>query len=60
MKFEITSKDEQGNVVFAGTFNQQEASFILEVGVSYLLANGALPFLAEEPVSISPSTNTVQ
>lgn len=45
MKFEIQSKDSDGNIVFQGTANQGEASFLLNVGVNYLLGQGVAPML---------------
>ena len=43
MKIEVTTKDEEGNVAFSGTLNKQEVSFVLNIGINYLMANGALP-----------------
>jgi len=43
MQFEITTKDKEGNVLFSGTLTQQEASFVLSVGMNYLIMNGAAP-----------------
>lgn len=64
MKFEITTKDADGNVAFQGTANAQEASFLLNVGVNYLLANGAMPLLTgktdEELAVVAPSAETMQ
>lgn len=58
MKFEINSKNEDGSIVFQGTANGTEASFLLNVGVSYLLAKGAMPLLKggteEEVVAEEP------
>lgn len=43
MKIEVTTKDEDGNVAFTGTLSKTEVSFVLNVGINYLMANGALP-----------------
>ena len=45
MDFEIKSKDKDGNIVFEGTASAAEASFLLTMGVSYLLAQGVAPML---------------
>lgn len=59
MKFEITSKNKDGEVIFQGTANQTEASFLLEVGMNFLLSNGAMPLLTgetDEVVADEPGT----
>lgn len=43
MQIEVTTKDEEGNVAFTGTLSRTEVSFVLNVGINYLLANGAMP-----------------
>lgn len=64
MIFEVQTKTEDGAV--AGTFrlNKVEASFVLNVGLNYLAANGALPLFTgkddEELGIVAPSTTTVQ
>lgn len=64
MQFNIETKDKDGNVIFSGSATQQEASFLLNVGVNYLLANGAMPLFtgkSDEELAITPpSTDTVQ
>lgn len=65
MKFEIESKNEDGSVLFSGTANQSEASFLLNIGINYLLSQGAMPLLTgkeEEGVgfAISEEPDTVQ
>lgn len=64
MKFEITSKYEDGSIAFQGTANQSEAEFILNVGINYLLANGAMPLFTgkddEELAVFAPSSETTQ
>lgn len=64
MKFEITTKDAEGNVSFSGTMNKNEATFVLNIGINYLLANGAMPLFTgkddEELGVVAPSTETMQ
>lgn len=43
MIIEVETKDEQGNIAFHGKLNAQEVSFVLNVGINYLMANGAMP-----------------
>lgn len=64
MKIEVTTRDEAGNIAFNGTLNQREISFVLNVGINYLLANGAMPLFTgkddEELGVVAPSTGTLQ
>ena len=43
MIIEVKTKDEDGNIAFDGKLNSTEVSFVLNVGINYLMANGALP-----------------
>lgn len=45
MEFEILSKDKNDNVLFQGKASQKEASFLLNIGINYLLAQGTYPLL---------------
>ena len=45
MEFQIEAKNEDGSVAFSGTLNQIEAQFVLNVGINYLMAMGAFPYL---------------
>ena len=62
MLFEITGKNDKGDVVFKGTASSLEASYLMDVGVNYLLAMGVVPVLTgkEETTMLAPSTETVQ
>lgn len=64
MKFAIETKDENGNVAFSGTMNKAEATFVLNVGINYLLVNGAMPLFTgkedDELGIVAPTTGTVQ
>lgn len=65
MKFDITTKYEDGSIAFEGTANAKEASFILNIGVNYLLSNGAMPLLTgktdeELAVVAHPESEQVQ
>lgn len=42
MEIRIKTYNEDGSIAFDGVFDKNEASVILEVGVSYLLSQGAL------------------
>ena len=43
MLIEVETRDEEGNVAFHGKLNSTEVSFVLNVGINYLMANGAMP-----------------
>lgn len=64
MIVQITTHDKDGNVAFDGKLNKNELSFVLNVGINYLLANGAMPLFTgkedEELGVVAPSTSTVQ
>lgn len=46
MKITKTIKTAEGPVTFSGELTEQEFDFVLEVGLSYLMAQGAIPFKA--------------
>lgn len=60
IKFEIQSRNEAGEVVFTGTASEREASFLLEVGVNFLLANGAMPMLKGDSDTPTAEPSTLQ
>lgn len=64
MKIEVTTKDEDGNIAFTGTLNKTEAAFVLNVGINYLMANGALPLFTgkddEELGVVAPGSSSIQ
>lgn len=63
MEIEIRTEDEDGNVHFEGTLKQNEVNFVLNVGINYLMAKGAFPFMVQdpdEPVVAVEGTGTVQ
>jgi hypothetical protein len=64
VQIEVTTKDEDGNVAFNGKLNKTEVSFVLNVGINYLMANGALPLFTgkddDELAMVAPSTRTKQ
>ena len=43
MLIEVESKDEDGNMLFHGKLNSEETSYVLNVGINYLLSRGAMP-----------------
>jgi len=58
MNIEVTTKDTDGNVTFSGTLNKQEIDLVLNVGINFLLANGAMPLRNKEPVIHETSSNS--
>jgi hypothetical protein len=65
MHFNIQAHDEAGNVTFNGTLTQNEASYVMTIGINYLLAKGADLGPPEEEgdglaAQNAPSTNEVQ
>lgn len=64
MIIEVETRDENGNIAFHGKLNSVEVSYVLNVGINYLMANGALPlFTGKEDVDLgvfAPSTTTAQ
>lgn len=64
MNFEIQTKNEDGSIAFTGTLSKNEATFVLNVGINYLMANGALPlFTGKDDVELgilSKGNETVQ
>ena len=64
MIIDVTTKDEEGNVAFTGKLNTKEVSFVLNVGINYLMANGAMPMFTgkeDEDLSIyAPSSKKQQ
>lgn len=47
MHFKIETKDKDDNIVFSGTASAEEATFLFNVGISYLLAKGVQPMLTQ-------------
>lgn len=49
---------------FSGTMNKNEATFVLNIGINYLLANGAMPLFTgkedDELGVVAPSSDTMQ
>ncbi len=63
MIFEITTKDPEGNVAGQYKMNSLEASFVLNIGLNYLVANGALPLFTgkeDEELHIHATPKTKQ
>ena len=63
MIIEVTSKDVDGNVAFQGKLNTNEVTFVLNVGINYLMANGALPLFTgkeDEELHIHATPKTKQ
>lgn len=65
MEIKVKTLNEDGSIFFEGTLRQHEVQFVLEVGVNFLLANGASPFIQDEDeeideVMIAPGTTTHQ
>lgn len=64
MKIYVKTEDAEGNVTFEGNLNKQEVELVLNVGINFLMANGAMPLFTgkddEELHIVAPSTNTQQ
>ncbi len=64
MEVKVQSEDGDGNIIFEGTLKKREVDFVLNVGINYLLAQGATPFIKDiddvEENMIGPSTDVVQ
>ena len=61
MEINVKTEDESGNVVFEGTLSKREVDFVLNVGINFLMANGATPFIRDDDEAIeAPGTDTVQ
>lgn len=64
MDIEVQTEDNDGNIVFKGTLKKHEVDFVLNVGINFLLANGATPFIKDEDdvedSMLGPSTDVVQ
>lgn len=60
MEFNIKSKDKDGNVTFEGTANATQASFLMNVGVNYLLQRGVEPMLTPTDEPVAEGTETRQ
>jgi len=64
MKINVQTEDAEGNITFDGTLNKQEVSFVLNVGLNFLMANGAMPLFTgksdEELGIVSPLANMTQ
>jgi hypothetical protein len=64
MDLEVQTEDDEGNIVFKGTLKKHEVDFVLNVGINFLLANGASPFIKDdtdvEDTMVGPGTDIVQ
>jgi hypothetical protein len=64
MEIAVKTLKEDGSILFEGVLRQHEVQFVLEVGVNFLLMNGASPFIQDEDETeenkIGPGTETVQ
>lgn len=65
MEIQVKTLNEDGSINFEGILRQHEVQFVLEVGVNFLLANGASPFIQDEDEEIDeamlgPASETVQ
>lgn len=48
MQIQVKTLNPDGSIAFDGILKQQEVQFVLEVGVNFLMANGATPFIEDE------------
>lgn len=44
----VTTLNKDGSVVFDGSLNKEQVSFILSVGINYLLSQGAQVFVEDQ------------
>jgi hypothetical protein len=63
MEIRVKTLNEDGSINFEGTLRQNEVQFVLEIGVNFLLANGASPFMEEDEEQdesfVAPGTDTL-
>jgi hypothetical protein len=65
MEITVKTLNEDGSIFFEGTLRQHEVQFVLEVGVNFLLANGASPFIQDDDEEIdevmtAPGSDSLQ
>lgn len=64
MEIAVKTLNEDGSILFEGVLRQHEVQFVLEVGVNFLLMNGASPFIQDDDETeenmIGPGTDVVQ
>lgn len=64
MQIQVKTEDADGNVTFDGTLNRQEVELVLNVGINFLMANGAMPLFTgkedDELGIVSTQPDTVQ
>lgn len=63
MELQIKTQDDKGNIILEGTLSDKELDFVVNVGINFLLANGASPFFKNKEsteTTIAPSTETIQ
>jgi len=50
----------EGSVTFQGELNEEEASFVIQVGLNTLLEHGAIPFTSVAPEDIQEPPESLQ
>jgi hypothetical protein len=63
MEIKVVTYNDDGSISFEGKLSQGQVTFILQVGINFLLANGATDFLGEDEVSDTfevPTSDVVQ
>lgn len=65
MEIRVKTLNEDGSILFDGILRKHEIDFVLEVGVNFLLVNGATPYIQDEDEEIEdamlgPSTTVQQ
>jgi hypothetical protein len=64
LEIKVQTLNEDGSILFDGVLRQHEVQFVLEVGVNFLLANGASPFIQDEDEAeenmVGPGSETFQ
>jgi hypothetical protein len=64
LEIKVQTLNEDGSILFDGVLRQHEVQFVLEVGVNFLLMNGASPFIQDEDEAeenmVGPGSETFQ
>ena len=62
MEINHSFKTEEGYVTFSGKLSQEEADYVIQTGLNFLMAQGALPFHSleneEDEMDVHPGTET--
>lgn len=48
MELQVKTLNKDGSIAFDGILRQREVTFVLGIGINFLLANGASPFIQDD------------